>query len=98
MISDAMQGLLEQAGIRVDGANPWDIQVRDARLYARLWREKSLGLGESYMDGWWDCPRVDELVCRLLRGRIPFKGHPRMADTDDQARRGADAAGLQAGR
>ncbi|NLE66724.1 MAG: cyclopropane fatty acyl phospholipid synthase [Lentisphaerae bacterium] len=73
MISEAMQGLLEQAGIKVNGANPWDIQVRDARLYARLWREKSLGLGQSYMDGWWDCPRVDELVCRLLRGGIQDK-------------------------
>lgn len=70
MKSHAMQALLEQAGITVNGSNPWDMQVRDERLYARLWRDKSLGLGESYMDGWWDCARVDELVCRLLRGGI----------------------------
>jgi cyclopropane-fatty-acyl-phospholipid synthase len=25
------------------------------------------------MDGWWDCPRVDELICRILKDRIDQK-------------------------
>ena len=27
---------------------------------AAILRSGSLGLGESYMDGWWDCRRLDE--------------------------------------
>ena len=30
-------------------------------------RRGVLGFGESYMDQQWDCERLDELVCRLLR-------------------------------
>lgn len=29
-----------------------------------------MGLGESYLDGWWDCERVDELIAHLLRARL----------------------------
>ena len=67
MIADTIRGmLLEHAGITVNGPDPWDIHVKDDRWYARVWQEKRLGLGESYMDGWWDCERLDEVVCRLL--------------------------------
>lgn len=62
----AVRDVLERAGVRIDGPNPWDIHVRDPRWYGRVWRERSLGLGESYMDGWWECERIDELVRRLL--------------------------------
>ena len=65
--------LFKAAGIRVNGPNPWDIHVRDDRLYGRIFREKNLGLGEAYMDGWWDCDRVDEMICRLLRSGIEGK-------------------------
>jgi cyclopropane-fatty-acyl-phospholipid synthase len=57
--------MLAPAGIRINGADPWDIQVHDRRWYRRILREKNLGLGESYMDGWWDCAQLDELFCRL---------------------------------
>ncbi len=71
MLSDTIRGvLLEHAGIRIDGPDPWDIQVKDDRWYGRVWRQKNLGLGESYMDGWWECERLDEMICRLLAGGI----------------------------
>jgi cyclopropane-fatty-acyl-phospholipid synthase len=62
-----------EAGIRIGGNDPWDIRVRDERFYARLLRDGSLGLGESYMAGWWDCERIDELICRLLREDLERK-------------------------
>ncbi|BBG29908.1 cyclopropane fatty acyl phospholipid synthase [Zymobacter palmae] len=62
--------LLEGTGIAINGSNPWDIQVHDERLYGRAFREGSLGLGEAYMDGWWDCERIDEMVTRLLRAGL----------------------------
>lgn len=59
--------VLDQADIRVQGNRPWDLQVYDPRLYGRLLRHGSVGLAESYVDGWWSSYRVDELVTRLLR-------------------------------
>lgn len=78
MLSNVVGELLEHAGIGIDGSNPWDIRVNDDRWYARVWREKSLGLGESYVDGWWDCERLDEMICRLLRGDIEGKVRGRL--------------------
>jgi len=71
--------LLFDAGVRIDGPDPWDIQVRDERFYARVLKDGSLGLGESYMEGWWDCARIDEFICRLLKGdlRDKIKGNLR---------------------
>jgi len=66
----ALRQLLELADIRTDGARPWDMRVHDARLYRRMLSEWSLGVGESYMDGDWDCDRLDEMFDRLLRADI----------------------------
>ena len=62
--------LLARAGVAVGGSNPWDIIVHDERFYARVLRYQNLGLGEAYMDGWWDCPRLDEFFCRVLKSRL----------------------------
>jgi cyclopropane-fatty-acyl-phospholipid synthase len=62
--------MLETADVEVNGPNPWDIQVHDQRFYGRVLREVELGLGESYMDEWWDCQAVDQLIDRLLRARL----------------------------
>ncbi|BFU95392.1 MAG: cyclopropane fatty acyl phospholipid synthase (unsaturated-phospholipid methyltransferase) [Nitrospira sp.] len=60
-----IESLLEKARIRIDGPEPGDILVRDDRFYARVLAEGSLGLGESYMDGWWDARRLDEFFSRF---------------------------------
>lgn len=62
--------LLSQAGVELNGPNPWDIQVHDRRFYGRVLRDSSLGLGEAYMDGWWDVECIDEFVVRLLRAHL----------------------------
>jgi cyclopropane-fatty-acyl-phospholipid synthase len=58
---------LAKAGIEINGSRPWDIQIKDPRTLQRMLREPSLGAGESYMDGWWECPRLDEFFYRFLR-------------------------------
>jgi cyclopropane-fatty-acyl-phospholipid synthase len=65
--------LLNLADIKIDGSNPWDLQVHDARLYERILRDSSLGLGEAYMDGWWDCESIDEFICRVLKAHLDEK-------------------------
>ena len=62
--------LLTSAGVQVNGGNPWDMQVKDDRVFPALLREGSLGLGESYMNGWWDCEQVDQLVTRLIQADL----------------------------
>jgi cyclopropane-fatty-acyl-phospholipid synthase len=59
-------GLMERAGIEIGGSRPWDVQVHDERLYARVLAYGTLGLGEAYMDGWWDSEALDQLVYKLL--------------------------------
>jgi len=65
--------LLAGADIAINGKRPWDIQVHDDRLYRRLLNEAALGLGESYMDGWWDCEALDEFINRILRAKLDMK-------------------------
>lgn len=62
--------LLELAQVEIGGHQPWDIQVHDDRLYRRVLSEGSLGLGESYMDGWWDCASLDAFMYRVLRADL----------------------------
>jgi cyclopropane-fatty-acyl-phospholipid synthase len=66
MVSD----LLSRAGIVVNGQKSWDIQINNERFYQRVLRDEILGLGESYMDGWWECESLDEFVCKLLQANL----------------------------
>ncbi len=62
--------LLLQAGITINGNKPWDIQVHDDRLYNRIFRGGSIAVGESYMDGWWDCEDLAGFFFKLLRSNL----------------------------
>jgi cyclopropane-fatty-acyl-phospholipid synthase len=65
-----LTNLLAVADIQINGARPWDIQVYDARFFGRVLASGTLGFGESYMDGWWDCDELDEMCCRAIRARL----------------------------
>lgn len=58
--------LLKQADIKINGKRPFDIKVHNDRFYDRVISQRELGLGESYMDGWWDCDDIPEFITRLL--------------------------------
>ncbi|AGN84408.1 cyclopropane fatty acyl phospholipid synthase [Enterobacter sp. R4-368] len=62
--------LLGRAGIRVNGPAASDIQVKNPDFFKRVLQEGSLGLGESYMDGWWDCARLDIFFTKVLRAGL----------------------------
>lgn len=68
-----VEQLLDQAGIAIDGDRPWDLRVHHPGFYRRVLTQGPLGLGESYMDGWWDCPALDQAVDRLLRADLEAK-------------------------
>jgi len=82
-LRDEAQRFLDVAGIRIDGDRPYDLQVHDERMFPRVFAQGSLGFGEAYMDGWWDCEQLDELFHRILRARVdeafrPWRDVPRV--------------------
>jgi len=64
---EIVQKMLDSADIKINGERPWDIQVHNEKLYDRILSKGTLGIGESYMDGWWDCEALDEMIYRVLR-------------------------------
>lgn len=63
-------GLLDSADIELNGRRPWDLQVHDERLFARCLREGTVGLGNAYVEQWWDVEALDEFFARLIGARL----------------------------
>jgi cyclopropane-fatty-acyl-phospholipid synthase len=63
--------LLAEADVRVNGSRPCDLIVHDERLFRRLIIDGTMGLGDAYIDGWWDCGAVDQLFDRVLSADVP---------------------------
>ena len=68
-----VQELLSMADVQINGDRPWDIQIRNHNFFERVLAGGSLALGESYMDGWWDCEALDQFFDRILRARLDKK-------------------------
>ncbi len=71
-----VEDMLARADIRIGGDRPWDIQVHREALFKWVLRKGSLGLGEAYMEGWWDCSLLDEFFCRILTAQLDTRIHP----------------------
>lgn len=72
---------LKQVDVNVINANdlnaiknkrPWDIQVNDPSFYDDIMRG-TLGIGESYMDGKWDCDALDVMFDKVRSGKLDKK-------------------------
>jgi cyclopropane-fatty-acyl-phospholipid synthase len=62
--------MLGSSGIQIDGDRPWDIRIHNPDLYERVLTGGSLALGESYMDGWWDCEALDQFFEKIMENRL----------------------------
>jgi cyclopropane-fatty-acyl-phospholipid synthase len=65
-----IEDIAAKADIQIGGTRPQDITVRDDRFYNRVIRGGTLGLGESYMDGWWDANALDEFIYTGLMAHL----------------------------
>lgn len=74
-----VRSLLALAGIAVNGTARHDIRVDDPRFYRRVLRQGSLGLGEAYLDGWWDADAVDESIAHMLDAGLQRRLRPGLA-------------------
>jgi len=61
--------IMESSGLKVNGDAPHDPQIHHPDLAKRVFGEGMIAMGESYMDGWWDCEAMDEMVTRGMVGR-----------------------------
>lgn len=62
--------MLAIAGISPNGGNPWDMRIHNQDVYSRILKEGSLGLGESYMDGWWGAKELDQFFYRIFQSDL----------------------------
>lgn len=65
--------MLGIVGLTLNGPNPWDPHIHNEKTFARVRNQVSLGLGESYMEGWWDCDELDSFMCKILRSGVEDK-------------------------
>lgn len=66
-----IEAWLNQAGVQLNGQNPWDVKVLDEHFYNAVFSDGSVGAGEAYVKKWWDCQHLDELFFRILS--LPFE-------------------------
>ena len=68
-----LEDLLSHTPIQINGSSRHDIQVLNPNFYKRVIQDGSIGLGESYMDGWWQCADLDQMFHHLLRNELDEK-------------------------
>ncbi len=70
-----VSSLFEEADVIIGGTREWDIEVHDERFFDRILAQGTLGMGESYMEGWWDSKSVDSLIYRLVKSNLQSKAN-----------------------
>lgn len=78
MLKDLLNDFLAPCDIRINGSRPHDLQVVDNRFYRAVLNHGSLGLGETFIQGWWISNDIEELLYRLIQANIgdQFKRKP----------------------
>ena len=69
-IPDLVENVIGIVGVGINSCHARDVVVHDDRFYTKVVSQGALGLGESYMDGWWDCADLAELFCKLLEAHL----------------------------
>src|SRR3989344_6138627 len=71
------QELLKLADIKINPSKKehrsFDIQVHNEKIYSRFFSQGSLGLGEAYMDNWFDVEKLDEFIAKILSSKLDKK-------------------------
>ncbi len=68
-----IQELFDYTDVQINGNRYRDIQIHNPNFFERVLAGGSLALGESYMDGWWDCEALDHFFDRILDARLDKK-------------------------
>lgn len=68
-----LNDLLATADIGINGEHPWDLTVYNDEFYAKVFSDGSVGVGEAYVEKWWDCSQLDEFFARVLSANLESK-------------------------
>ena len=60
----------EQKKFKWDNARNCDMEVHNNMFFSRIINHASMGMGETYMDKYWDCNDIDELSYRIFKSGI----------------------------
>ena len=71
-----VEDILRLAQIELNGDRPYDLKVIDERFYTTVLAGGVVAFGEGYMNGWWDCERLDELIYMALRADLEHRVKP----------------------
>lgn len=72
---DIVVKVLARADVVIGGDRPFDIVVHNPKLYHRVIRDGSMGLGEAFMEGWWDTKdfyALDVFFERVLKSDLEY--------------------------
>lgn len=73
MFKYTLTDLLRKAGIEPNGGSPWDPQIKDSRFYRAVLLQGSVGLGDAYLNGWWECDDISGFVLRIIKSGIHLR-------------------------
>lgn len=71
-----LRDVLEEANVRLGGDRPWDIRSFDPSIADRLLAQGSLGFGDAYVDGLWECDALDQFFDHVLEARLETRIKP----------------------
>lgn len=69
----ALEALLAEADVKINGSRPWDMQVRNPHFLKSLIAGGSLALGEGYMQHFWDVESIDQFFYHLISAKLDQK-------------------------
>ncbi len=67
---DWAQKELSRVGIQINGTRAFDVTINDERVYRRVGFGGSYCLGNTYVEGMWDCDALDEFFDRTSRAKL----------------------------
>lgn len=62
--------IFKVAGVNINDGVRSDITIHDERFFSRILSDPDLQIGETYMDGLWDSPAIDQLTFKLISAQI----------------------------
>lgn len=73
MFKKTIEKHLGSADIKINGGRRWDIGVNDNRVFSALAFRGLTGLGDAYVEGWWDCAELDTFFHKALSSGLNKK-------------------------
>jgi cyclopropane-fatty-acyl-phospholipid synthase len=78
-MKEIIQDLFHEAGITINGNQPWDIIILNDQFYKSLLTNTDLAIGEAYMDNWWETSSLDQFFYKIFTADLERKAltHPK---------------------